>query len=93
MVAVRQGSYTYTPIIRRRKVNRKSVTQASIQNIRILDITGWILQRIDKTTLPNNSVLGQYTYIRAHTEARLLVLIPKHSKKIARFPANSNLHE
>ena len=33
--------------------------QASIHNIRSLDITGWILQRTDKTTEPNNSVLGR----------------------------------
>ena len=57
IVAVRQGSYTYTPITRRRKVNRNTTPQAIIKNIRILDIIGWILQRKYKKTTPNNSIL------------------------------------
>ena len=59
MAAIRQGIYTYTPITRRIKGYRKTLHQASIQNIRSIDITGWILQITDKTTALNNSVLGQ----------------------------------
>ena len=59
IAAVRHGSYTYTPITRMRKGNRKTLPQASIQNIRGLDITGWILQIAERTTTPNNSVLDQ----------------------------------
>ena len=59
MAAVIQVRYTYTPITISRKVNRKAVPQASIYNIRSMDITVWILQITDKTTALNNRVLGR----------------------------------
>ena len=45
MVAGIQGSYIYNPITRRTKINRNTVPQASIQNIRSLDIIGYILKK------------------------------------------------
>ena len=59
MVTVIQGIYTYTPTTRRRKGNRKTNPQESIQNISSIYITGWIIQITDKTNSPNNIIVGR----------------------------------
>ena len=55
MLAVIQRRYTYNTTARRRKATRNTAPQASIHNIRSLDVTGWILQITDKVNAPNNS--------------------------------------
>ena len=59
MMTVRQRIHTHNPITIRRKGNIKTPPQSSIQSIWSFYNTGWILQRTDKTTSPNNSRVGR----------------------------------